>query len=1052
MANPDTSTKASGKKTIAPTAAVTAPTFPITFSVPGSIAAKGVYAAIFGNSGSGTGPQVYLASVNGSDGNSIVATATLSSAVTLPASSITTGSSGNFPKKGSLLLTQTDQYNNITAQASVTYTGYDTSTGTFSGVSGGTGSFAKGTQVTLSMGWTLSSTLTAGTTAPLLNLFGNSGSFAPTSSFDVVINLPNPGLSGNSIFSGEIVLFVGANSGLVVNAAQELVVPTLGSNPYDTFALFEWGLSGALTPGTGGFLDYDVSAIDQVGFPFQVSAQMSNAPAASSAPPAPFNNGVGFLQSRKKLFSGFSEYLAQLPSASNPNVFLTLAPEYSLFAERITAPQDYLNFVVNNGPAFAQVPAGISGFNPIQLVQSSSSTFTFSVNPGSIVIQTAGTGYTTAPTLTFSAPPSGTTATATATIANGSVNSVTVTNTGSGYTSSPAITVSAPPGSGTAAAVAAGLMGQTLNYAITALRIQTTITNGGSGYTSAPVVMFSAPAKGAPAKGIALLSPGGTVTGIHIIHPGYGYTAAPTVTFSEGGGSGATATAVLVESMAGLPQQVTVNQGFAALLNWMPYPNASAYNIYRSSNADMSGAMLINSTPVSPAGLDSDTTLTQGANSSSTSVTISTTPPATLPGTGTLLISQGGNQSLFQYTSVSGSTFSGQMYGNASFAEGATVILLPFFTDNGATGTSATPPASNYNYEPLNQYFTAALHDFFEYYKTNTFEIDLAGEVATKWTGKTQSITANGNTYTALVLTGEQGVYGNNYAGLTANIYLPFFSSNIDPAAVPSMSTLPPPPSWLINPSESGSSMVFGADGVFDMPDNTGVAKPASPLSTAPTAIVKDIMNPINAAINRGLTPRKVNGAWTNIIPPMYWSQAPLFPLTATISQTGGFLTQNNYYYAITGVNVNGDTSNKETVPGNIVTVPFSSLSPANTNTVTLTIPNTGQTTFSQFNIYRGNTPDTLLNIGSVTAGITTFTDNGHTTGGTIQPPSALMNAPGQLVNWYAAYLHQPDVSINGLAYGTPYDDQGGFSTNVNLPYTTQVPQGLTISFLPWTN
>jgi hypothetical protein len=50
---------------------------------------------------------------------------------------------------------------------------------------------------------------------------------------------------------------------------------------------------------------------------------------------------------------------------------------------------------------------------------------------------------------------------------------------------------------------------------------------------------------------------------------------------------------------------------------------------------------------------------------------------------------------------------------------------------------------------------------------------------------------------------------------------------------------------------------------------------------------------------------------------------------------------------------------------------------------------------------------------------------------------SALYYQPGTASNWYAAFLHQNSttnpatgVSINGLAYGFAYDDQGGDSTN----------------------
>jgi hypothetical protein len=77
-----------------------------------------------------------------------------------------------------------------------------------------------------------------------------------------------------------------------------------------------------------------------------------------------------------------------------------------------------------------------------------------------VIINGGGSSYTTAPTVTFSAPPSGTTATGTATISNGVVTGVTITSSGSGYTTAPTVTFSVS-GSGTTAtgtAVYTGVM------------------------------------------------------------------------------------------------------------------------------------------------------------------------------------------------------------------------------------------------------------------------------------------------------------------------------------------------------------------------------------------------------------------------------------------------------------------------------------------------------------------------------------------------------------------------------------------------------------------
>ena len=72
-----------------------------------------------------------------------------------------------------------------------------------------------------------------------------------------------------------------------------------------------------------------------------------------------------------------------------------------------------------------------------------------------VSITSGGSGYTTAPTVTFSAPVSGTMATGTAVLAGGSVVSVTIVNAGSGYTTPPTVTFSAPTTGTTATGTAA---------------------------------------------------------------------------------------------------------------------------------------------------------------------------------------------------------------------------------------------------------------------------------------------------------------------------------------------------------------------------------------------------------------------------------------------------------------------------------------------------------------------------------------------------------------------------------------------------------------------
>ena len=70
-----------------------------------------------------------------------------------------------------------------------------------------------------------------------------------------------------------------------------------------------------------------------------------------------------------------------------------------------------------------------------------------------------------------------------------------------------------------------------------------TVNVGGTGYTSPPTVTIEPPKSGTQATATAVLT-GDAVTSINVNIAGLGYTFVPTITFSGGGGSGATATAV----------------------------------------------------------------------------------------------------------------------------------------------------------------------------------------------------------------------------------------------------------------------------------------------------------------------------------------------------------------------------------------------------------------------------------------------------------------------------------------------------------------------------
>jgi len=82
-------------------------------------------------------------------------------------------------------------------------------------------------------------------------------------------------------------------------------------------------------------------------------------------------------------------------------------------------------------------------------------TYPLSGGIGAVTVTAGGSGYTSAPTVSFSGGSPSTPAAATATVSGGSVTSVTMTSWGSGYSSTPAVTFSGGGGSGAQATATA---------------------------------------------------------------------------------------------------------------------------------------------------------------------------------------------------------------------------------------------------------------------------------------------------------------------------------------------------------------------------------------------------------------------------------------------------------------------------------------------------------------------------------------------------------------------------------------------------------------------
>ena len=161
----------------------------------------------------------------------------------------------------------------------------------------------------------------------------------------------------------------------------------------------------------------------------------------------------------------------------------------------------------------------------------------------SFTVTNRGGGYGMVPTVNIGAAPSGgVTAVGIATMIGGinvcnlnanprlqSVQAVNVSNPGSGYTVAPTVTFSTTDGTGSGAA-ATTVIGDDIVGIVT-------ITNPGGGYITNPVItftneVFKAGVTTVGAAATAVVSAGGTITNIYLTNTGVGYSVAPTISIA----------------------------------------------------------------------------------------------------------------------------------------------------------------------------------------------------------------------------------------------------------------------------------------------------------------------------------------------------------------------------------------------------------------------------------------------------------------------------------------------------------------------------------------
>ena len=304
--------------------------------------------------------------------------------------------------------------------------------------------------------------------------------------------------SGSGAIAGTPVLTQGVVTGVSVSAGGAsytapvtvtVAPPTVQATATATIT---GGVVNPITPTSGGTL------VGGAGYAFPPAVTVSAPPSGGTQATATATLGTGATAGVVTgiTFSGGSGYTSAptitiAPPAATATATASIGTNTNVALNTVNGIM-----IVNGGAGYLSPPVvTLTGGGFTSPAVASAAITNGVVN---LIAFSGGSGYTSAPTIMI-APPD-VTATATATLAGGSVNSITTTsggtlNGGAGYAFPPAVTIAPPPAGGTQATATAVLGTGATAGVVVAINI-----SGGSGYTAAPAIVIAPPSSGGTAS------------------------------------------------------------------------------------------------------------------------------------------------------------------------------------------------------------------------------------------------------------------------------------------------------------------------------------------------------------------------------------------------------------------------------------------------------------------------------------------------------------------------------------------------------------------------